>query len=244
MAVRLTKLTRNGRPLSDYDIEFILDRSGSMSTSDRSTKGVSRWESGRKLLVETATACQEIDDDGISIVFFDDEIVTKENTTLEVLHDVFKRISPRSSTDTAGAIGSRLNAYFSRRDGETTTKKTGGLFGFGGKTSTETKPAAARVKPVIMLVYTDGVPNSQSRLEDVIIAATKKMQSKDEIGICFIQAGNDASAKQFLLELDTNLESRGAKFDIVSCITVDEAMQLNNEQLLTFALTGVMPQLS
>lgn len=242
MAVRLTKLQRNGRPLSDYDIEFILDRSYSMGEKDPSTNGATRWESGRKLLLETATACQEIDDDGISVTIFDDEIITKENTTLEVVSDIFKKTFPRNTTDTAGAVGSRLKAYFARRDGTTATKKTGGFLGMGGKTITETKQPAARVKPVILLVYTDGVPNSERALQNVIVEATTKMQSRDEIAIVFIQAGNNNAATKFLVSLDNNLESQGAKFDIVSCITVQKAMQMTIEQLLTAALTGNIPE--
>lgn len=236
----LSKAKRGGRPLTDFDIEFLLDRSGSMGSSDSATGGQTRWAYGQKTMLVLAEACQKIDDDGISVGHFDCNVQVHENTTPQAMQDIFRRLGPGGSTNTAGALKHRFDAYFERRDGKTVTRKEGGFLGMGGKTVTEHQKPAKPAKPTIILVMTDGTPNSQPQLCDEICAATQKLNSADELAVVFIQVGDDRSASQFLKQLDSGLKARTtnpAKYDIVSCFSVDEVRNLTADQLLLKALT-------
>jgi uncharacterized protein YegL len=236
----LSKAKRGGRPLTDFDIEFLLDRSGSMGSGDSSTGGMSRWDYGQKTMLVLAEACQKIDDDGISVGHFDDSVQVHENTTPAAMQKIFKQVRPGGSTNTAGALQHRFNAYFERRDGKMVTRTEGGFLGMGGKKVTEHVKPAKPAKPTIILVMTDGTPNSQPALCDAICAATQKLNSADELAVVFIQVGDDRSASQFLKQLDSGLKGRTtnpAKYDIVSCFTVDEVRNLTADQLLLKALT-------
>jgi hypothetical protein len=237
MPLDLRKKERNGRPLTAYDIEILLDRSGSMEDRDPGMT-TTRWQQGQKTVKDLAVASQTIDDDGITVGCFDNEFHVEENTTPEAVDRIFSKIRPRGSTNTAGALSQRLDAYFERRDGKKVTKKVGGFLGVGGKEVTEVVKPEKPAKPVIILVYTDGCPDSQSALENVIISATKKMNSQDEVAIVFMQCGFASSATAFLKQLDDGLEAKGAKYDIVSCLTIDEVKNYTTEQLLEKSLTG------
>ncbi|MBX9952985.1 MAG: hypothetical protein K2Y39_27675, partial [Candidatus Obscuribacterales bacterium] len=93
-------------------------------------------------------------------------------------------------------------------------------------------------KPRIIIVITDGRPNDQHALQQVIVNATKRMSAnglkKDDLVISFIQVGDDAQAKLFLETLNNGLTE--ATMDIVGCITCEEAAGLTTEELLVKAL--------
>lgn len=68
----------------------------------------------------------------------------------------------------------------------------------------------------IMMVILDGEPKDRMAIARVIRQATQKMDRDEELGISFLQIGEDAIATGFLTALDKNLqEDAGAKFDIV-----------------------------
>jgi hypothetical protein len=58
------------------------------------------------------------------------------------------------------------------------------------------------------------------------------MESDVELGISFIQIGDDKSARDFLKKLDDDLTSVGAKFDICDTKTCDEIENISLDQVL------------
>ena len=197
MALSLKK-----RNLGSYDIEFLVDRSGSMGESEgRKTRWQIVLDWGLVLFPEL----EKFDDDGATLVLFDDQFEIYENTTFAAIKDIFRAAGPRNSTDTAGVIDLRANDYLDQRLGK---KGTSGLFGFGGK---KDGPANPKVKPRILLVATDGTPNDLGKLIQVIVAITKRMSAggltKDDLVISFIQVGNDDGAKEALDTLNNGLFS-------------------------------------
>jgi hypothetical protein len=72
------------------------------------------------------------------------------------------------------------------------------------------------------LVVTDGQPENKKSVMKAIIEATKRLDGDEEIGISFIQIGNDSEATTFLKGLDDDIQGLGAKFDIVDTITMEE----------------------
>jgi len=76
-------------------------------------------------------------------------------------------------------------------------------------------------KKDMIIVFTDGVPDDQKAAAEVIRRASNKLNEDDELTIVFIQVGDDAAATRYLRQLDDDL--KGAKFDIVDCMTIEEA---------------------
>lgn len=217
MALNLKK-----RDLSKYDIEVHVDISGSMDGQDTGTPGETRLNNARKTVEFLVREAEKIDTDGPTVGFFNDGTKVFENTTFDKVAGAFAQVYPHNGTDTAKAVGDRINAYFERRFG-----KPGGWLSKG-------TPANPNCKPVILVMITDGIPSDQGALERVIVEATKRLTKeglgREALGISFIQVGNDASAKRFLETLNNGLTAKGATMDIVNCITIDEVRSLGNTQ--------------
>lgn len=77
-------------------------------------------------------------------------------------------------------------------------------------------------KSETILIITDGIPNSRSKLEKSIIGYTKQMHNKNELLISFVQVGKSDSATDWLKGLEAKLKNGGAKYDIVDVVTTDE----------------------
>lgn len=187
----------NAEDLKKYDIILLLDKSGSMGIKLGNS---TRWKVAQEATVALARKCMEFDDDGITVIPFAGNFKEYKNVDGgdEIVNKIFNENEPGGSTDTAKVLKHVIDGYFA------------------GKASGEGKP-------IIVICVTDGEPTDEKALIDVIVAATKKMQADEEIGISFLQIGNDPSATKFLKMLDDDLESKyKAAFDIVDTKTFDE----------------------
>lgn len=223
MAVRLAKL-------AGYDLEILIDRSGSMDTEDcpgskkgffGGSKNVSRWNYVADQTAELADEACKIDDDGIYVGLFNTSLQPIENANADKVREVFKKYRPTDGTYTADALNARINAYFERK-------------------------AKGGAKPLILICVTDGEPtgtrvagisrDAQQAVADVISNATKKIGSRKEIGIFFIQVGFDKKATAFLQWLDDGLVAAGAAFDIVDAKTAEDAKNMSITDIIEAAL--------
>lgn len=196
----------NKEDLSKYDFVLLMDKSGSMSTEDCAKGKKSRWEYAQEQTEAFARACAKFDDDGIDVILFSSKVKSYEGVTPDKVSQIFKENSPGGTTDTASALKKAFDNYIDR----------------------------GKVKPMIVVVVTDGEPDDEQELRDVIVNITKKIKSEDDFGILFLQIGYSRSASKFLDELDNNL--RGAKYDIVSTVNVENAEDLSIEELLIQAV--------
>lgn len=239
MALSLKK-----RDLSKYDIEAGLDTSGSMGERDTPTS-LSRLDDSKKTISLLIKEAGEVDADGITVWCFDTTLHDlNENTTDAKAQKVLAAArATGSGTDHALAIGERVNDYLDQLLGKPGVKGTkGGLFS-KGTPDIPAVPANPNVKPRIFVIITDGQPSKSSgaaELEKVIIDATKRLKAagygRDRIGFSFIQTGRDSAATRFLENLNNGLEKKGAAFDCVNCLTVDECVGLTTKQILEKAL--------
>lgn len=198
----------NHETLKNYDVILLIDKSGSMYDKDGTNK--SRWERAHESTVALANAAQKWDADGISVILFAGSFKEYKNVTDGSLVDqIFKENDPSGSTDTAKALQYVFDQYFSARPNN---------------------------KPILVLVVTDGEPTDRNAVKKAIINATQKMEKDEEIGIQFYQIGKDAGAASFLKELDDDLQSAGAKFDIVDTKNEEEAENMTFADLLLSAL--------
>ena len=199
--------------IEDRDYTLIIDKSGSMAINDR-PGGKTRWESARESTFALAKECEKVDPDGITLYLFSMRFRRYDNITADKVNKIYNDNDPMGRTDLASVLADAVNNYFERKvAGE-------------AKTNGET-----------ILVITDGEPDDYKAVMRVIIEASQQIDRDEELGISLIQVGNDRKATQFLKALDDQLESAGAKFDIVDTITIDDMQGLTLPEVLLKAIT-------
>ena len=197
--------------LKQYDIVLAIDKSGSMSNKD--TPGNrTRWDSAKEAAGALARKAAEFDDDGITVVPFASSWKIYDNVTPDKVDQVFTENNPMGGTNTSGMLEALFNAYFERK-------------------------AAGNAKPVIIQVITDGAPDDKAAVSRVITEAANKLDDNNELGVQFLQYGQDSGAAEFLRHLDDDLQTQGAKFDIVDAKTAEQAENIPLAELLVMALT-------
>ncbi len=199
--------------VEDRDYTLIIDKSGSMSINDR-PGGKTRWESARESTLALAKECEKIDPDGITVYLFSMRFRRYDNVTADKVNKIYAENDPMGRTDLASVLFDAVDNYFER--------KAAGQAKANGET---------------ILVVTDGEPDDYKAVMRVIIEASKNIDRDEELGISLIQVGNDRKATQFLKALDDQLESAGAKFDIVDTITMDDMQGLTLPEVLLNAIT-------
>lgn len=196
----------------DRDYTLIIDKSGSMSTSDQ-PGGKTRWEIAQESTLALARKCEEIDPDGITVYLFSGRFRRYDNVTSDKVSQVYQENEPMGRTDLATVLQDALDNYFQRK-------------------------VAGRAKPngETILVITDGEPDDRKSVMRQIIEASRQIERDDELAISLIQVGKDRKATEFLRALDDQLETAGAKFDIVDTITIDEMEDMTLTEVLLNAI--------
>lgn len=199
--------------LSDRDYTLIIDKSGSMSTPDQ-PGGRSRWQEVQESTLALARKCEQFDPDGITVYLFSGRFKRYDNVTSSKVTQIFQENDPMGTTNLASVLQDAANSYFRRRSANET--KAGGE---------------------IILVVTDGEPDDRKAVIEVIVNATQQMNRDEELSIAIVQVGNDESVSRFLKALDDQLQSVGAKFDIVDVVTTDEMQDMTIAEVLEKAIT-------
>jgi hypothetical protein len=209
--------------------------------------GLSRLEDSKKTIGLLIAEAGELDEDGITVWCFDTDIHDiNENTTDAKAQTVLKAArADGGGTYHAKALQPRVDDYLDQLLGKPAVPgKKGGFFGGGATKDIPAVPANPNTKPRLYVVITDGQPSDGSTgekaLETLIINATKRLAAagygRDKIGFSFIQTGKDKAASAFLERLNNGLVAKGAAFDCVNCLTVDECVGLTTKQILEKAL--------
>lgn len=199
--------------LENRDYTLIIDKSGSMATTDQKG-GKSRWVASQESTFALASKCEQFDPDGITVYLFSGRFKRYDNVTASKVTQIFRENDPSGSTDLAGVLKSATDSYFER------------------KAARQTKPNGETI-----LVITDGEPDDRKAVMKVIIEASRRMDRDEELAISFIQVGSDQQATKFLKVLDDELQGAGAKFDICDTITIDDMEDLSLSEVLLNAIT-------
>ena len=194
--------------LENRDFTIAIDRSGSMTLD---YNGRSRWDNAGEATLALAKKAATFDPDGIDIILFGSKATRLPDQTPEKVVQVFKEYEPMGTTNLSGALDVFFATYFENRT--------------LGK---------AKENGALGVFITDGMPNSKQECVRSITEATKQMRRDGEIGITFIQIGNDGGAKEFLTYLDDELSD--AKYDIVDTISIDECEDLPLTEVLLRAI--------
>lgn len=219
--------------LSDFDTVFLIDDSGSMYGE--------RWNQTRAALEAIVPICTSHDSDGIDIYFLNNtqdrfNFGFRNVTSLHAVKGIFDKVSPDGTTPTgkrlediirpylkkitAVAAAERRRRHVAVGEGETTTMTT--------TTAAEEDPKAIKassiVKPLNIIVITDGCPSDEKHLESVIVNTARELDSLDppapawQIGIQFFQVGKDQRATESLMGLDDKLKDKYKIRDMVDTV--------------------------
>ncbi|KAK3298008.1 uncharacterized protein B0H64DRAFT_393614 [Chaetomium fimeti] len=224
--------------LSSFDTIFLIDDSGSMAGRS--------WREVKEVISGIAPVCTSHDANGIDVYFLNARDTSygssrggdnpaqgfRNITTPKQVEDLFKRVRPQGATPTGTRINAILKPYL--REYERAAARTG-------------NPDDCGVKPVNMIVITDGVPTDDP--EAVIINLARKLDNLDapphQLGIQFFQVGNDAEATKALKELDDGLaEQGGGVRDMVDTVTwAGSGHSLSADAILKVVLGAVVKRL-
>lgn len=190
--------------LSDEDLKkldtiIVVDHSGSMSTASRRVAGANRLGEVQQDVYKTAQIAEKFDDDGLTVIAFSSDAQVFDGVGSLKVASVFKAFQPDYSTNLTAALEQAV------------------------------KKAKSSAKNVVVLVYTDGRPDSMTSSKAVIDRAGKEL-GRPKIGFTFIQVGDDQTAAEFLDDLDNSM-----KVDVCATVRADKATNLSFHQLAWLA---------
>ncbi len=248
--------------LDNVDAVVLVDKSGSMGEPYKN--GQTRWEAGKESIAALAVQLAAHDDDGITLIPFSDDsrVNIEDGITPDRVEKVFSTYRPGGGTYLAAPLQAAIDRFIpeQREDGTETytvtesvdvpNPKAGQKKGWFGGTEPATikedrqvtktrqvKGQIKRVSPkkqVFIAVYTDGAASDESAVKAVLVNATKRIKSRSDLGILFIQVGSDSGAKAFLERLNSNL---GGDFDIVAVEKLEDLEDFSTEELIKKAFT-------
>ncbi|KAL2054740.1 hypothetical protein ABVK25_005044 [Lepraria finkii] len=169
--------------LKRYDTAFLVDDSDSMFGG--------RWETAKKVLADIAAIAVKYDRNGVDIRFFNADLDDVERLNLDSAEKVMKlfdNVEPEGPTPTADVLEIELKNY---------------IFKYRRNRNT---------KSLNLIVLTDGEPDSDQQVADVIVKYAKLLEELEapplQVGIQFVQIGGDKAASEFLRSLDDDLQEK------------------------------------
>lgn len=221
--------------LSTFDTVLLIDDSGSMHGRS--------WKEVKAALSTLLPVVCSHDKDGIDVYFLNEkssDIGDERNGTagtgyrnissVKAVERLFKSVSPGGGTPTGTRLRALLKPYLSHLEAQ------------------DKRGKIDEVKPLNILVLTDGVPSDD--VETVIINAAKKLDALDaaphQVGIQFFQVGNEPGAGAALKQLDDDLSDMvvGGIRDIVdTCTWMGDSLQLTGDGILKVVLGSVVKRL-
>lgn len=152
-----------------------------------------RWGEACKALSKLAAVASEYDRDGIDVHFLNDGKVGEHLRTEEDVRRLFNQVSPSGPTPLGDCLERVSEPLLRNLDGGKTHRKTN------------------------FLVITDGRPTDDA--EDAVVQIAKRLDKAgatlSQLGIQFIQIGDDEGATKFLKGLDNDLKEKYQIRDIV-----------------------------
>lgn len=188
--------------LRSHDVVIMQDRSSSMGEKEYFPQGkFSRWKWCLFQASDFARQTSKIRNWNFDVVLFSGEYDVFRSVKLPEIPQIYDRTGIYVGTRLARPLSEQLSQFFQRR-------------------------AAGRAKPLMIAVVTDGKPQDDEDLCDVIINATHHIASPNDLHITFLQIGTDDEGERKLNKLDYKLVRKGAKYDIVSVMPYSMVTQL------------------
>ena len=192
--------------LSTFDTVLLIDDSGSMAGRS--------WREVSLALSTIAPIVTSHDSDGITVYFLNHRSSDSGKASqgvastgyhgirrAETIQQIFETVRPGGGTPTGTRVNHILKAYM--------------------KAYEDSLRTSSELKPLNLIVLTDGVPSDE--VEGVIVQCAKKLDKLEapayQVGIQFFQVGNESGAKEALEELDDCLAEQADVRDIVDTVT-------------------------
>lgn len=190
--------------LTQFDTIFLIDDSGSMAGRS--------WRETKQALAAITPICTAHDEDGVDIYFLNNRNPMGSTaggytnvTTTAGVEAIFNRVKPLGGTPTGTRLNHILKPYLAQVEESLERQALG---------------HEATVKPLNIIVITDGVPSDD--VETIIVTAAKKLDSwgadPAQVGIQFFQVGNEKEAAEDLQELDDALSEQYGIRDMVDTV--------------------------
>ncbi len=197
--------------LLSYNIEFIIDISGSMNQED-GTDGLSKFEWCKNQVTALSERLAPYART-VTITVFNERFQTAESCNRDAVLAIYQQVQPSGSTDLVDPLMARCTrALHDYRPGS---------------------------RPTLIAVITDGLPNHPRdplAVNRALIEFTKQLSSPKQVLITFLQVGAKFDGADFCLDLDQNLVKEGAKYDIVDTNTFNELKSAGLTQCLIRAI--------
>jgi hypothetical protein len=204
-----------------YDTVIIMDDSGSMSQGNR-------WEQACAALSGLADIASAYDKDGIDIHFLNHPKHATGMTDSGKVDRLFKGIHPQGLTPIAQKLDILVGDYIERLEKASRKKNKGDPL------------PLQRIKPVNFIVITDGAATDEPL--DSIVALARRLDRGNyplgQVGLQFVQIGDDPNATAFLRQLDDELSNSYGVRDIVDTTPYFGA-ELTAEMLIKILLGGI-----
>ena len=185
------------KKLVKYDIDVILDITGSMNDAD-GTGGESKFawchDQVRMLAQKLAPYGKTF-----AITTFNDSYNTQENCNPSKVEELYASIKPSGRTDLLDPLMSRCQACLARQ------RQSG--------------------RPQLIVIISDGMPNiprDPKTVNRALVDFSQRLSARSDVTITFLQIGDNFQGRDFCLDLDENLVNEGAKFDLVHTTTFGE----------------------
>lgn len=187
--------------------DYVVVVDKSGSMSVNDVNGKTRWEASRESVLALCAHLSTLDPDGVDLYFYNSSFTKYENVTPEKVNDIWAKTTPIGGTSFAPVLKDVFDCHFKKQ-----------------------------ARPTTILFITDGEATDKAQTINEIIGAANKIEADPELAISFIQVGKDSSASVFLKKLDDDLQSKGAKFDIVDTITMEEVESKSLNDVLLAAI--------
>jgi len=202
--------------LSKFDTVFLIDDSTSMSGQ--------RWRETRKAIEAIAPICTKYDRDGIDIHFLNHSTAYEHITSASEVSSIFNRVAPHGLTWTGARLDDLTRPYLKRL-----------------------QKNIDNTKPINIIVITDGEPTDEP--DGILISIAKKLDKMDarpwQLGVQFLQVGNDPKATRHLQDLDDKLSKKAGDDEMRDIVDTqpfrsDRGSVINADGILKTVLGAVL----
>ena len=169
--------------LKGYDTRFLVDDSDSMDGP--------RWTTTKQVMAHIASIAVKYDRNGVDVRFFNNYCEDEDRLNLdsaEKVMSLFDNLEPEGSTPTADTLHIELNEYIHEYK------------------------INRHIKGLNLIIITDGEPSPGQDVEGVVVKYARILAELDapplQVGIQFVQVGDEKGAKDFLDSLDNDLQEK------------------------------------